>query len=178
VAREAGLMVSYDPNLRLQLWPLAEARAAIHRLAGRADVLLPSYEDALALTGKARPEEIVPYYLAMGPRLVILKMGGDGALLGEAPSDDHQMAKIEKLSGFAVDAVDASGAGDTFDAAFAVAFLEGRSPVECVRFANAAGALVTTGTGTVAPIPSRQAAEALIGRREDRIERSAALPRP
>jgi 2-dehydro-3-deoxygluconokinase len=158
-AREAGLVISYDPNLRLKLWPLEKARAAIRRMAARADVLLPSYEDALALTEEKRPEAIVSHYLSLGCRLVILKMGADGALLGEKSSADRCGAKIEKISAFSVEVVDASGAGDTFDAAFVVARLEGHPVVECVRFANAAGAMVAAGIGTITPIPSREEVE-------------------
>ena len=161
-ARQAGLTVSYDPNLRLKLWPIEKARPVIHRLAARADVFLPSYEDASELTGKDRPREIVQIYLAKGPRQVILKMGADGAVLGEMRPGDDRGPIIEKIPGFAVEAVDASGAGDTFDAAFAVARLEGRPPAACVRWANAAGALVTAGLGAVTPIPDRAAVEALM----------------
>jgi 2-dehydro-3-deoxygluconokinase len=162
VARQVGLVVSYDPNLRLKLWPIEKARAVIHRLVARVDILLPSYEDARELTGKAQPREIVQDYLAAGPRLIILKMGADGAIWGEIRPGDDRGPIIEKIPGFAVEAVDASGAGDTFDAAFAVARLEGRPTAECVRWANAAGALVTTGRGAVTPIPDRAAVEALM----------------
>jgi 2-dehydro-3-deoxygluconokinase len=161
-AHDAGLMVSYDPNLRLKLWSVENARTAIDRMAVRADVFLPSYEDAIALTGEKRPEMILSHYLSLGCRQVVLKMGADGALLGDNSSGGRYGAKIEKISAFSVEVVDASGAGDTFDAAFVVARLEGRPAVECVRFANAAGALVAAGIGTITPIPTRGAVEDLM----------------
>jgi len=163
IARDAQTVISYDPNLRLKLWPLDPARDIIHRTAAHADIFLPSYEDACQLSGKQDPEEIVQTYLAMGPATVVLKLGAEGALLGVSAPQSGRPA-LTRVAACPVEAVDASGAGDTFDAAFAVCRLAGRSLVECVRFANAAGALVTTGIGTVAPIPNREAVDALLGR--------------
>lgn len=165
VARQAGLCISYDPNLRLQLWSIDAAREMTHRLAPLIDIMLPSYEDACCLTGQTDPEQIARYYLSLGLRVVVLKMGVEGALLAEAPPPaDRGAITIQKFPGFTVHAIDASGAGDTFDAAFAVARLEGRPAADCVRFANAAGALVTTGIGAVTPIPHREAVVALLNR--------------
>jgi 2-dehydro-3-deoxygluconokinase len=163
IAREAQTIVSYDPNLRLKLWSLSKACDTIHRTASQVDILLPSYEDACQLTGLQDPEEIVRTYLAMGPAMVVLKMGAEGALLGMQTSETGVPALV-RAAACPVEAIDASGAGDTFDAAFAVCRLAGRPPVECVRFANAAGALVTTGIGTIAPIPDQGAVQALADR--------------
>jgi len=163
IAREAQIVVSYDPNLRLKLWPLDQAREIIHRTISRVDILLPSYEDAFKLTGQQDPEDIVQTYLAMGPATVALKLGAEGALLGaQAPQSGKQT--LTRVAACPVEVVDASGAGDTFDAAFAVSRLAGRPAEESVRFANAAGALVTTGIGTIAPIPEQEAVQVLMGR--------------
>ena len=163
IAREAQTIVSYDPNLRLKLWPLSKARDIIHHTVSRSDILLPSYEDAYQLTGLQDPEEIVRIYLSMGPGMVVLKLGSEGALFGMQTSKAGAPA-LTRVAACPVAAIDASGAGDTFDAAFTVSRLAGRPPVECVRFANAAGALVTTGIGTIAPIPNKGAVEALVDR--------------
>jgi 2-dehydro-3-deoxygluconokinase len=52
-----------------------------------------------------------------------------------------------------VNAIDATGAGDCFDGAFAVRLVAGDDPVAAARYANAAAALATTGYGAVAPLP-------------------------
>jgi 2-dehydro-3-deoxygluconokinase len=57
-----------------------------------------------------------------------------------------------------------SGAGDTFDGAFVASYLAGRPVQECMRFANAAAAITTTGLGCVTPVPRREAIEALMAR--------------
>lgn len=146
VARANGVKVSYDPNLRLKLWPLARARAVIHATAVLADLFLPSFEDAVQLTGLQDPHAIADYYLALGVKLVALKPGQDGVLV--ATRDERHV-----LPGFAVETVDTTGAGDTFDGAFVTQWLGGADLVTAARYANAAAALSTTGHGAVAPIP-------------------------
>jgi 2-dehydro-3-deoxygluconokinase len=148
-ARESGVTVSYDPNLRLKLWPLDRARAVIHRSIAMADMVFPSLDDARVLTGKENPEEIARYYLHMGPRIVVVKLGPEGALLATGDG-------LERFPPYQVNAMDASGAGDAFDAGFAVGYLSGWPLDRCVRFANAAGALTTTGLGVVSSIPIRE----------------------
>ena len=162
-AREAGVSVSYDPNLRVKLWPLERARAIIHQTAAMADLMLPSYEDAIALTGLDSPEAIAKYYLDLGPKIVVLKLGADGALLATRGENGDAVA-MQRLDAFSVEPVDMTGAGDTFDGAFVVNWLRGMDLNDCVRFANAAGALTTTGLGAVTPIPRRAEVEKLLSR--------------
>ncbi len=155
IARQAGVTISYDPNLRLKLWPLWRARAVILQTIGLANLIFPSLEDARLLTGLEEPEAIARDLLARGPTVIVLKMGEEGALLATEYG-------IQRFEPFKVDTVDASGAGDTFDAAFVVAYLDGQRLSDCVRFANAAAALTTTGWGCVTPIPRREEVEALM----------------
>ncbi len=157
-ARSAGTAVSFDTNLRLKLWPLARARAVIHATVPQVDILLPSLEDATALTGQEKPDAIADLYLEMGAPLVVLKMGSDGALVATAERREH-------VHGHPVTVVDATGAGDTFDGAFLAEMACGASPFEAARYANTAAALSTQGYGAVAPIPRRAEVEAF---RKDR----------
>jgi len=154
-ARDAGVLIAYDPNLRLKLWPLAEARAAIHQAATLADLMLPSYDDARILTELTAPEEIAQFYLDFGAKLVVLKLGPEGALIA---SPEGQ----QRYAAFSVEPVDASGAGDAFDAGFCVGYLQGWPLDRCARFANAAGALTTTRLGVVNAIPCLAAVESLL----------------
>lgn len=152
-ARAHGTRVAYDPNLRLKLWPLARARAVVLATVALADVVLPSLEDATALFGEQDPHAHVAAFLAHGARLVVLKLGRDGALVADGE------ARV-RVPGHAVDAVDATGAGDTFDGAFLAEWVAGRAPADAARYANAAAALSTLGRGAVVPIPTRAAVEA------------------
>ncbi len=155
VAKAAGVGVSYDTNLRLALWPKARAAAVIHAAVARADVALPSLEDARVLTGLGEPDAIADFYLRLGCPLVLLKLGAEGVLVA-AP------ARRERVGGFRVEAVDATGAGDTFAGSFLARHLAGDDPFAAARYANAAAALSTTGYGAVAPIPRQDAVEALL----------------
>ncbi|HVO03660.1 MAG TPA: sugar kinase [Candidatus Cybelea sp.] len=150
IARAAGLRVCFDTNLRLKLWPLDRARAMIGEAIRRADILRPALDDAQKLTGLEQPEAIVDHYLNLGPRLVAMTMGRDGVLLGTPEARHH-------LPAHHVAAVDATGAGDTFNGAFLACLLAGEAPLEAARYANAAAALSTTGYGAVAPIPRPEA---------------------
>jgi 2-dehydro-3-deoxygluconokinase len=153
IARAAGTLIAYDTNLRLKLWPLARARAIIEAAAAQADILRPSLDDAVLLTGKEEPRAIVDHYLDKGAKVVALTMGRRGCLIA---TPDHQ----ETLAPISVDAVDATGAGDTFGGAFIAEYIRTGDAVTAGRYANLAAALSTRGYGAVAPIPRRAEVEA------------------
>lgn len=156
VARAHGTLVTYDPNHRAALWPAERAKAIIMRSIELADIALPNQEEGRLLTGVEDPEAMVDAFLERGPRVVVLKMGDRGVLIGEKGRQTHVKAH-------AVEAVDASGAGDTFDGVFCSRLLEGAEPVEAARLAVIAAALTTTGLGAVGPIPRRTEVDALMG---------------
>ncbi|MDJ0391566.1 sugar kinase [Roseomonas sp. E05] len=154
IARAAGVTVSYDTNLRRALWPLPRAAATIHAALRHADIAFPSYEDATALTGLEQPDAIADFYLELAP-LVVLKLGRQGVMV--ATREGRTI-----LPGCTVQAVDATGAGDTFAGNFLARTVLGDAPVEAARYANAAAALSTTGYGAVAPMPRPEAVRALL----------------
>lgn len=145
-ARAAGVRISYDTNLRLRLWDLDTARAAIDATVARCDILLPSLDDSQQLTGRNEPDAIVDHYLELGAPLVALKMSADGCLV--ATSKERF-----RVPGHRVEAVDATGAGDTFDGSFLARLLAGDDLKVAARYANVAAALSTKGYGAVTPIP-------------------------
>lgn len=149
LARQHGVRISYDPNLRLKLWPLNRARAVIHEAMRQCDIALPGLEDAQLLTGLDSPDQIVDFYLNLGAEVVALTLGPDGVLVATAE-------QRQKIPGYAVASVDATGAGDTFDGAFLTELASGRDPFAAARYANAAAALATTGYGAVGPMPTRE----------------------
>ena len=154
-ARSQGTLVAYDTNLRLALWPLARARAIVDATVALVDVLLPSLDDARLLTGLDDAEAIARHYLARGPKIVALTLGRDGALVATAE-------RSERVPGFAVQAVDATGAGDAFDGAFLAHYLDTGDPFLAGRYANVAAALSTRGYGAVDPLPRRAEVEAAL----------------
>jgi 2-dehydro-3-deoxygluconokinase len=157
VARRAQVTVSFDTNLRLRLWPLARARACIEAAIAMADIVFPSFEDAEALTGLKESDAIADHYLRLCP-LVLLKLGKDGVLVATREAR-------RRIAGFPVQAVDATGAGDTFAGAFLARRLAGEEVEDAARYANAAAALSTLGYGAVAPIPREAEVRAFLAAR-------------
>jgi 2-dehydro-3-deoxygluconokinase len=155
-ARAAGVKVSYDTNLRLKLWPLARARAVIRASVALADWALPSLDDATLLFQRNEPEAILDACHAAGTPLVVLRCGADGCVVSDG-------RRRERIAGHRVNAVDATGAGDCFDGAFAARIVAGDDPFTAARYANAAAALATTGYGAVAPLPRHRDVVALLG---------------
>ena len=155
VARDAGRLVSYDTNLRLQLWPLETAREVINATMPKVDILLPGLDDATALTGLQAPDAIADYYLERGPKLVALTLGEAGVLVA-TPQARHRVQAL------AVDVVDATGAGDAFDGAFLTEYLTTGDELRAATFANAVSALAIQGYGATAANPRRDAVERLL----------------
>jgi 2-dehydro-3-deoxygluconokinase len=146
LARANRVRVAYDTNYRPRLWPAARAAAVMHAAVALSDIALPSLEDAQRLTGLDDPAAIVDFYLALGPSIVVLKLGAQGALLGTAAGQiaipPHPCAPV-----------DGTGAGDTFCGSFLARLILGDDPLLAARYAGAAAALKTEGYGAVAPMP-------------------------
>ncbi|MEZ5657447.1 MAG: sugar kinase [Burkholderiaceae bacterium] len=160
-ARDAGRTVAFDTNLRLNLWPLARARAMIDAAVALADIVLPGLDDARELTGLHEPDAIVDAYLRRGAAIVALTLGADGTLV--ATTNERR-----RIAAFPVQAVDATAAGDTFDGAFLAQWLAGADAFEAARYANAAAALSTLGFGAVTPMPRRAQVLEFLAQRTDR----------
>ena len=156
-AKKAGAAIVYDSNLRLRLWPLARAREVITATVARADYFLLSLEDAEALCGLNEPDAIVDWCHRAGAPVVALKLGAGGVL----GSDSKRRQRIE---GYKVDCVDATGAGDCFAGALLARMAAGDDFWQGLRYANAAAALTTTGYGAVAPLPRPEAVRQLLNR--------------
>jgi 2-dehydro-3-deoxygluconokinase len=154
-ARDAGAKISYDTNLRLKLWPLPRARAIIRASLALADWALPSLEDAKLLFEREDPDAILDACHADGAPIVVLRCGASGCVVSDG-------ARRERIAGHRVEAVDATGAGDCFDGAFAARWIAGDDPFAAARYANAAAALATTGYGAVAPLPRHGDVAALL----------------
>lgn len=121
--------------------------------------LTPNRTEARILTGHAPDADVDDESIAAGLRdrgvsTVILTQAADGALVvtGE---------KTVSIPAPDVDVVDTTGAGDAFNAGFAVALAEGRDPVPAARFACRTGSLACTAYEVVPALPTRGAVESL-----------------
>ena len=155
IAREAGVQVCFDANLRLKLWTREAAAAAYAQALRRTDLFLPSYDDIAALTDASDPDAMLDWGHAAGAKQVVLKLGPDGALA----SDSGRRARLAPVR---VNTVDATGAGDCFAGNLLARLSAGDDLFTAARYANAAAALAVQGFGAVAPLPRPAAVEALL----------------
>ena len=146
LARRSGGRISYDSNLRLKLWPLDRARAVILATAAVADYFFPSIDDARTLSGLEEPDAIVDWAHRLGASNVLLKLGAQGALASDG-------TRRERIPGFSVRSIDATGAGDCFAGSALARLALGDDLWQAARYANAAAALSTIGFGAIAPLP-------------------------
>ncbi len=146
IARRNGVKVAYDTNYRPRLWSPARAAAVMHAAMAQTDFALPGIEDVQILTGLTDPDAMLDFYLRLGPRVVVLKMGESGAYLATPDQRMHIPKHVVKV-------VDATGAGDAFCGSFLARILAGDDAEGAARYASVAAALKCTGYGAVAPIP-------------------------
>lgn len=138
-ARANNMLVTFDPNIRVQLWK-SEAHMAevLNDIASKCDIVLPGIKEGAMLTGKETKEEIADFYLNNGAKAVIIKDGAKGAYL-KTLEEEKMVAgfKIEKV-------VDTVGAGDGFATGVLSGILDGLSYEEAVTRGNAIGARMVT----------------------------------
>jgi 2-dehydro-3-deoxygluconokinase len=146
VARASGAVVTYDPNVRMKLWPLPRARAIVMATVALCTWCLPSEEDARVLFDNLASDAVIDAFHRAGARGVVLKQGAAGCIVSDG-------TRREAVPAHKVQSVDATGAGDCFDGAFATRLIKGDDPFAAARYANVAAALATTGYGAVAPLP-------------------------
>jgi len=151
VAKENGVLVSYDPNMRMKLWADREEFLRIQRKAlGFTDIFLTTLEEARLLVGGRTSEESANEALALGPSTVVIREERSYQV-----ATQNQNFRIPILK---VKAVDTSGAGDAFDAGFLTGFIEGWSLDEAVLLGSAVAALKVMKAGTRAGLPRREEA--------------------
>jgi ribokinase len=151
LARHAGVKVVLDPAPPIAMpGELASLLHAIRPNAHEAEMLtgLPVRDRASALIAGRQLQR-------RGIRIVAVQGGGDGNWL----LWDDQEIWLPKVS---VASVDATGAGDAFAAALAVAIVENQEPERGGRFCNAAAALTTTKLGAQPSLPNRHAVDELV----------------
>lgn len=159
IARENGVKVSFDPNLRLKLWSPEEAKQAILPLAEQADYFLPGLEELEVLLGTDDREQILAYLDGLKAVTVLKGVGGQNWLLEGGDVTKVPFVKVEKV-------VDTVGAGDAFCAGFLSGVLSGESHADAVRLGNLLGALVVQAEGDWEGLPTREEVEEALGRRQ------------
>ena len=157
-AQARGLTTSFDPQGMLipykGVWidPVRE-------ILRSTDLLLVDAHEASHLTAS---DDLITAALVLqqaGPRVVVIKNGSHGTFVCTQERSFQQPVVVVPEE----EIMDTVGAGDTFDAAFASAFLWGWPIERCARFASAAAASSLRGTGGVASLASRDELERQLG---------------
>lgn len=149
MAKDAGVPVSLDTNLRLKLWGIETAREVTHAAMADATIAVTSIDDSLHLTGLGRASDIAAFYHNLGPAIALVTMGANGCLLSVDGAQTH-------IAPAPTTAIDSSGAGDSFAGSFLAWWLETGDPVLAANRAAAVAAGTVAGLGAVDPIPRRE----------------------
>lgn len=151
-AKALELPISFDPNLRPQLWESEKKMAAtLNSLAEGAETVLPGLGEGKLLTGQDTPEAVAAFYHRLGVKNVVVKLGKDGAYYSEkdGQSGYSPAFPVKKL-------VDTVGAGDGFAAGVISALAEGETLEEAAFRGNAIGAIQITHKSDNEGLPTRE----------------------
>lgn len=145
--QSAGGDVAFDGNYRKQGWSDPEiAREAFAAIASFSSIVLPTFEDEVALFGDLRPEDTIARWMNAGARIVVVKLGDDGAVLAQRGFEPRPIPCPDRRRPF-----DTTGAGDSFNAGFLCAMLAGSDPVECVMAGHRLAGEVIMHPGAIIP---------------------------
>ena len=147
-------------NIPLMLDP-APARELPKGLLQVTAWITPNESETRILCGLPVTEPVTPataarcaaLLLERGPKNVVIKMGAQGAYIATADGIGQMVPS------FAVKAIDSTGAGDAFNAGFAVSLLSGKKPPEAARYASAVAAISVTRNGAQPSMPSAREVE-------------------
>lgn len=159
IAKQNGVLVSFDPNYRPALWPEDQAKAAYRGVMPFADIVITTEEEAPLLRSGLKDssvETMLEVLAQAGPKAVYIKQGAAGA----AYNVNGVQGRVPGVH--VTQVVDAVGAGDAFAAGVLVGHLEGLRPELTVRLANAMGASAVTALGDTDGVPGRTGISTLL----------------
>ncbi|KAK7270530.1 hypothetical protein RIF29_23742 [Crotalaria pallida] len=161
IAKDSGCILSYDPNLRLALWPSAEAaREGIMSIWDEADVIKISEDEITFLTGGDDPYDdnvVLTKLFHPNLKLLIVTEGSEGCRY-------YTKEFKGRVAGVKVKPVDTTGAGDAFVGGFVYSIASDQNVLkeetrlrEALHFANVCGAITVTERGAIPSLPTKEA---------------------
>jgi 2-dehydro-3-deoxygluconokinase len=164
IGRDSGLTISLDLNLRRRLWSDETAAPVLRALAAQVDVLFGSDDELAVVAGVAQgpdgagdPVALARACLDVGPRVVVAKLGANGATVVAR----DEVEPIHRPAVPLATVVDPVGAGDAFCSGFIAARLDGADLVEALEIANACGAAAAAALGDQTGLPDRDQVAAI-----------------
>lgn len=156
LAKKNGVLVSFDPNIRLKLWKKDEAVNVIKEALKLCDIVFPGINEGNIIFGTEEVEAIANKIIDIGAKVVAVKLGEKGCFIKNAYKETY-------VDGFEIDRVrDTVGAGDGFAGGFLHAYLKGFDLYECGKIANAVGAMATLVDGDMEGFPILKQLEGFI----------------
>lgn len=157
IAKKKGMLISFDPNLRLNLWSSEEkAKEIVFSMLPFADILKVSDDEVKFLTGCNNIEEGLKRLAEFGIKLVLVTLGKDGVLFNFSGT-------VDKVSGFSTQVVDTTGAGDAFVAGMLYSLSSCEKgfediDIEDIRYfckiANVCGSYAVSKKGAMSALPT------------------------
>ena len=145
-ARNKGAHIVFDSNYRPRGWSGPQAaREALDAVLPCVDIVLPTFEDEHAVYGDADSQAIAVRLLDMGAEEVVVKQGAQGAFTATRKS--QVFVPIEAP----VAALDTTGAGDAFNAAYLAARMRGETVVDAARAGHRLAGVVVQHRGAIIP---------------------------
>jgi 2-dehydro-3-deoxygluconokinase len=151
LARQQGAKVAFDGNFRPAGWQgnLARTRTVFMEALKRVDIALPAFDDEAVLWGDPSPESTVARLQAFGVGEIVVKNGPNSALVATsgAPSGGLEFVPVPEI----LVPVDATAAGDGFNAGYLAARLSGSEPGQAVSAAHRLAATIISHAGALLP---------------------------
>lgn len=151
-AQALELPISFDPNLRPQLWESEEKMVStLNSLAQGVETVLPGLGEGKILTGRDTPEGVAEFYHAMGVKNVVVKLGKDGAYFSQKDGRSGYFPAFPARK-----RVDTVGAGDGFAAGVISSLAEGETLEKAAFRGNVIGAVQIAHKSDNEGLPTRQ----------------------
>ncbi|CAM3695397.1 2-dehydro-3-deoxygluconokinase [Aeromicrobium ponti] len=160
LAKKHGVLVSFDPNIRLKLWSKEEARRVLREFLPFVDIFLTGEEEAELLLGTSDPSEIIEKSKTFGISHIAIKQGEKGSIgYRDGEYIEAPAVKTNKV-------VDTVGAGDGFDSGFIYGLLNQWPLEKTLKFANVIGSMVVSVSGDNEGLPYLEDVLVQLGERE------------
>ena len=154
-AKKNGVLVSFDPNIRLRLWSKNEAAETLRPLLDMCDIVEIGLDEAKVLLDTDNINEVVRILREKKIHKIAVKLGSKGAIV----ADESSMYEIPPYS---VKVIDNIGAGDAFAAGFLCGILEERDLFTCGKMGAMMGAQAVGPLGDIEGLPDRKRLELLL----------------